>query len=104
MGGYAVKYVRLIARPDTWYKAGTEVFWERAVEDAPRDIAAKRRLTLFEWEEIKNPENAGIGCVGIRVVENPSAEGGGNVGDERWDGEWCAIDEFDVETVTEETP
>lgn len=94
-----MSYIRLIARPDTWYKAGSEVFWENAVEGAPREVASKRRLTLAEWEEIKRPENAGIGCVGIRITEDPDSEGGGIAGEERWDGEWCMIDEFDVEMV-----
>lgn len=98
------QYVRLIARPDTWYKAGTEVFWEGAVSDEPRDVAIMRRMTLAEWEDIKRPENAGIGCVGIRVTENPAAEGGGSVREERLDGEWCMIDEFDVDITTEGTP
>ena len=99
-----VKYVRLIARPDTWYKAGTEVFWENAVSDAPRQIMVARRMTLAEWQQVSKPENAGIGCVGLRVTQSPSSEGGGSIGDERWDGEWCAIDEFDVDITEEGTP
>lgn len=97
-------YIKLIAKPDTWYKPGSEVFWEDAVEDAARDVAHKRRLTLAEWEDLKRPENAGIGCVGIRVIENPAAEGGGKIGEERWDGEWCVIDEFEVVETEDETP
>ncbi len=89
-------YVKLIARPDTWYKAGSEVFWEDAVSDQPRHLATKRRITLDEWIELRRPENAGIGCVGIRVTEHSAAEGGAPIGEERWDGEWCAIDEFDA--------
>ena len=94
-----MSYIKLIARPDTWYKAGTEVFWEDAVSDEPRHIATKRRLTVVEWNDLKRPENAGIGCVGIRVTEDSASEGGSIVGEERWDGEWCLIEEFEaVET------
>lgn len=90
-----IKYVRLIARPNTWYMAGTEVFWE----GTKADDWTVRRPTLAEWEDLKRPENAGIGCVGMRMS--------GGVGeihevDECYqDGEWCMIDEFDVEVVDE---
>ncbi len=92
-----LQYIRLIARPNTWYKAGTEVFWEG---DEP---GTARRLSVIEWDRIRYPDDghAALGCVGLRVVENPAAEGGGSIGDERWDGEWCSASEFDVEIVDE---
>lgn len=82
-------YIRLIAKPDTWYKAGTEVFWEPYPEPA-------RRMTQVEWEQHSRPEMAGLGCVGVRVTEDPASEGGGKIGEERVDGEWCSADEFEV--------
>lgn len=100
----SVKYVKLTARPGTWYKAGTEIFWEDCVSDEPREVAIMRRMTLDEWDNLD--KNAGIGCVGIRVCEdNPNERGNGwSPGEERWDGEWCSVDEFDVEIVEEGTP
>ncbi len=86
-----MSYVRLIARPDTWFKAGTEVYHYDAI--------VGRRLTLAEWEEWS--KHGMVLVSGIRVTENPASEGGGQVGEERLDGECCLCDEFDVEIVEE---
>lgn len=98
------QYVKLVARPDTWYKAASEVFHEDCTSDEPRDVAIMRRMTISEWERLD--KTSGIGCVGIRVCEdNPNERGNGwSVGEERWDGEWCQVDEFDVEVVEEGIP
>lgn len=88
-----MKYVKLIAKPDTWFKEGTEVFHYEY------DYSDQRRLTLEEWEMWKS---SGICLVrGIRVCEdNPNENGMGcKAGDEREDGECCSIDEFDVEIL-----
>lgn len=88
------QYVKLIAKPDTWFKEGTEVY------NYDADYDKKQRLTLEEWNEWVK---AGICCVrGIRICElgNGEVENlGYKVGEERIDGECCGIDEFDVETI-----
>lgn len=87
-----MKYIKLTAKADTWFKFGTEVLWE--------DINyVKRRPTLEEWESIEL-DDAGY-FFGIRVCEdNPCEIGlGYKPGDEREDVEWCSIDEFEIEIV-----
>lgn len=87
-----MKSVRLVAKPNTWYKVGTEVFHE--------DLWDKRELlTLEAWESCI--KDRGIGCVGLRVCEdNPNEIGNGwKPGFERIDGEWCSTDEFEVEII-----
>jgi hypothetical protein len=101
------KYVKLIARPDTWFKAGSEAFHE--------DEYGKR-LTLAELEKwatefhgyIKIENNKVIdakGAValrGIRVcIEDYELKLGYKLGEEREDGEVCHLDEFDIEIVEE---
>lgn len=85
-----MKYVRLIARPDTWYKAGSEVFHE----DYHPNL-----MPLEVWENCIQDD--GILCYGIRVCEdNPNERGNGwPPGFERMDGEWCMIEEFEVEVI-----
>ncbi len=95
-----MKYVKLIAKPDTWFKAGTEVYDYDC--NPPDDIY---RVTLEDWEIHQNPAySAGSICVrGIRVNEfDYEVEAGlGKLGEERWDGELCGMDEFEVEIVEE---
>jgi len=89
-----MKYVKLTAKPDTWYKPLTEVLWENSEY-------VVRRPTLDEWDHIK--KEGGLWCVGTRVVENPNSEGFHySIGEEREDGEWCHPDEFEVEIVDSE--
>ena len=66
--------MRIIARSDTWFKAGTEV---RCIDDYRPEMDCG----LFS---------------GIRITENPDAEGGHPVGTEREDEEMCGWDEFDI--------
>ena len=86
-------YIKLIAKPDTWFKAGTEVLWETL----EKDLAGwwvSRRPTLAEWENLKTQPYAAAVFRGTRI-----AEGSGelhNVGTEYEDGEWCPIDEFEA--------
>ena len=92
-----MKYVKLIAKPDTWFKEGTEVLYE------DKDYK-NRRLTLKEWETIKGETyNYGV-FRGLRIVQNPASEGRCfQVGEEHdGDGECCSFDEFDVEIVNED--
>ena len=86
-----MKYVKLIAKPDTWFKAGTEV----------SNYDKNRRLTVEEWKEWGNSI---VLVRGIRICEdNPNENGMGyKAGDERIDGECCGCDEFDIEIVEED--
>ncbi len=86
-----MQYVKLTARPDTWFKTGSEVYHDDG----------DRRLTVAEWESAL--KDRGFWARGIRVCEdNPNERGNGwPPGFEREDGEWCSPDEFDVETVEE---
>jgi len=88
-----MKYVKLIARPNTWFKAGTEVF--------DYDEYGKR-ISLGSYN--KWLESGTILARGIRVCESGFEEDnlGYKVGDEREDGEFCSLKEFDVEIVNEE--
>lgn len=89
-----MKTVKLIAKPNTWFKEGTEVFDYNEYG---------KRLSLEEFEKWKNEDNGwGILVRGIRVCEEGCGEVenlGYKVGDERIDGELCGIDEFDVEII-----
>jgi len=83
------KYVKLVAKPNTWFKEGTEVY------DYDANYEDKKRLTLDEYTEWRD---SGIICVrGIRINENVNEPGG--IGQEREDGESCGLDEFDVEII-----
>lgn len=90
-----MSYVKLTARPDTWFKAGTEVY----------DEDTNVRMTLERWEQWRKEWGnvaEWVMCVrGIRVTEDPGSEGGHAVGEEREDGECCGSEEFDVEIVEE---
>ena len=93
-----MKYVKLIAKPDTWFKEGTEVF------DYDVEYSKKKRVTLEYWNACLGSYGAGHICVrGIRVCEdNPNENGMGcKPGEEREDGEWCSCDEFNVEIIEE---
>lgn len=88
-----MEYVKLTARPDTWFVAGTEAYTYES------DYVNKSRVTLKEFKEDWEPY--GTICVrGTRISECQQAENV-PVGEEYFDGESCMIDEFDVEIVTE---
>ena len=78
------KYVKLIAKPDTWFKTGTEVF-----DDDPDEYG--KRITLESYN--KWLKSGSILARGIHIYED---------GVEAEDGELCGIDEFDAELVEEE--
>lgn len=103
-----MKYVKLIARPNTWFKAGTEVYDYNKYG---------KRLTLAELEKWAEAfqgyikiENDTITAVkgsilltGIRVCKyDYELELGYKVGEERQDGEQCSLDEFDIEIIDSE--
>lgn len=81
--------VKLIAKENTWFKAGTEVY------DEDYDFSEKKRLTLEKYE--KWAKDRMICVVGIRVCElEYEFSLGYKKGEERIDGECCGIDEFYV--------
>ena len=88
------KYVKLIAKPDTWFKAGTEAF--------DYDEYGKR-ITLEAYNEWLKSRS--ILVRGTRICQFPTElliGSGYKLGEERIDGELCGINEFDVEVVEEE--
>lgn len=88
-----MKCVKLTAKPNTWFKVGTEVYdYDAKYED-------KKRVTLDYWNQAVS--EGGICVRGIRVCEdNPNENGMGcKADDERVDGEWCSCNEFEVEIV-----
>ena len=87
-----MKYVKLTAKPDTWFKEGTEAYDYNC--HAPKELV---RLTLTEWEECND---FAVMVRGIRISKFETelkifGEG------ERWDGEYCQCSEFVVEIVDE---
>lgn len=91
-----MKYVKLTAKPDTWFKEGTEVF------DYDADYSEGKRVTLEHWETCE--KGHGICVRGIRVCEGGYENDpplNCPVGREREDGEYCCCDEFHVEIVEE---
>lgn len=89
------QFVKFVAKPDTWFKSGEEVLWEDSQYKC-------RRPTVAEFNNIKK-DNAAV-FVGIRVCEDsPNENGlGYKAGDERMDGEWCPLDEFEISIVDED--
>jgi hypothetical protein len=87
-----MKYVKLIAKPDTWFKAGTEVF---------NDDEYGKRITLESYNAWL--KSGSILARGIRVCEyDYELALGYKLGEEREDGELCGIDEFDMTIVDDE--
>jgi hypothetical protein len=90
-----MKFVKLIAKPDTWFKAGTEVY------DYEARLSENKRVTLDYWNQCL-AEGGGICVRGIRICED-GYENTGCLncppGDEREDGEYCQCDEFEVEII-----
>lgn len=91
-----MKYVKLTAKPNTWFKNGTEVY------DYDSDENNKTRITLDDWNNLVS-EVGGIVVFGLRVCEDtPNENGiGYKADDERWDRELCSCDEFNSEIVEE---
>jgi hypothetical protein len=92
----AQKYVKLIAKPNTWFKEGTEVYDYDC--NPPNNLY---RITLEQWQTAI--EDTGISVSGVRVCEDNVGEQsiGYAVGEERWDGEWCHVNEFEATIVNE---
>ena len=88
-------YAKLTSKPDEWFKSGSEVFLS--------DLKNFERMTVEEYLELKNSGYPAECFVGIRVCEdNPNERAFSVPGEERIDGEWCSLDEFDMEEVNEQ--
>ena len=87
-----MKYVKLIAKPDTWYKEGTEVFYDVSPFQNPN--VPVKRLTKEEFEKRSNEWDAGV-MVGLHT---PDADYEIKLfgTDDRIDGELCQLNEFDI--------
>lgn len=88
-----MKFVKLIAKKGTWFKEGTEVF------DYNFSYNDKVRIFYKDWEEAT--KLGGICVRGIHVIEDEidAKNRSSNIGDEVVDGEYCLIDEFEVEII-----
>jgi hypothetical protein len=89
-----MKYVKLIAKPNTWFKAGTEVFdydeFGKRIKLEDYNIWLKSRTILVR---------------GTRICQFPTElliGSGYKMGEERIDGELCGINEFDMTIVDDE--
>lgn len=87
-----MSYVKLTAKPNTWFKEGTEVYHY--------DAEPLRRLTVEEWKEASDSICV---CVRGRRIADGEHELKLFGPEERWDGEACSHDEFTVETVESPT-
>lgn len=75
------KYIKLIAKPDTWFKENTEVLGYNG-----------ERITKEYWSECQ--KSGIIACRGIRVCESEYELH--TIGEEYEDSETCLIEEFDI--------
>jgi hypothetical protein len=75
-----MKYVRLIAKENTWFKAGSEVF------DYNSDYFKGQHVTLAYWQECLRD-----GAICVRGIRANGEE----------DGESCLCSEFEVEVIDE---
>lgn len=82
--------VKITAKPDTWFKAGTEVLIAYGKEPY-------KRITFQQLYDYMAEEGCIIGAVffGTRIVsEEYELHTNRKIGDERLDEEMCAWDEF----------
>jgi len=82
------KHVKLIAKPDTWFKEGTEVCNYNST------LNNRIPISIEEYEEAKR--HGIISARGFRISEDYESEAI-PVGEEYFDGEECSLDEFDIE-------
>jgi hypothetical protein len=87
-----MKYVKLIAKPKTWYKEGTEVFYDDSSIKEPN--VPIKRVSKEEFE--KRAKEWHSGCmVGLHTPTHYREVA--VVGTEdRIDGELCFLEEFEV--------
>jgi hypothetical protein len=93
-----MKYVKLIAKPNTWFKEGTEVYSDES--DPPDKLV---RMTVEEWNNptfFEDGSGYNYFC-GIRVCDTVYENKLYGRGTEKWDFEWWKIDDFEMEIVEE---
>lgn len=91
-----MKYVKLVARPDGWFKEGTEAYHYDCDENN------KRRVTVEEWQEMVDAGMYWLRGTWVAVRGTGAVENCGYIeGQEYFDGETGCLDEFDV-TIVEE--
>lgn len=95
------KYVKFIAKPNTWYKEGSEVLIQ-AFSKIENKVYGYR-MTLDDYNEKLSNNDTSEVFWGIRACEdNPNENNMGyKAGDERMDGEWCYFDEFEILEIEE---
>ena len=82
-------YIKLTAKPDTWFKEGTEVFVHN------KHNYGGHRPTKEEQEQLITYDSGVF--VGARICQLESELS--NIGVEYDDGELCPIEEFNTEEV-----
>jgi len=87
-----MKYIKLIAKPDTWYKPGTEVFFDDSSVKEP-NVPIKR---IIQEDFKKRSKEFHSGCmVGLHTPTNyHEVKVVGT--DDRIDGELCFLEEFEA--------
>lgn len=91
-----MKFVKLTAKPDTWFKEGTEVYSYDC--HPPNQLW---RVSLDEWESCVSFEGIKAMCVVGRRTPKLKNELEIFGEEERWDSEVCWYEEFHVEIVDE---
>lgn len=81
-----MKYVKLIAKPDTWYKAGTEVFYDDSSIKEPN--VPIKRITKEDFEERSKEWHSGC-MVGLHTPTHYHEVA-------VLDRELCFLEEFEV--------
>jgi len=87
--------IKIVAKPDTWFKAGTEVL----VAYGPKPY---KRITFRQLYDMINEECLIRGDVfsGIRIVDaDYEVSAGYKKGEERLDEELCGWEEFTFEMI-----
>ena len=88
-----MRYIKLIAKPNTWFKEGTEAYNYDCRPDNPK------RITAEEYDTDWKPYGY-ILCRGTRISDGGSNDGI-PFGEEYFDGESCSLSEFDIEYIEE---
>jgi hypothetical protein len=84
-----MKYYKFIAKKDTWFKEGSEVFYE--------DSNYRCKRVDYETLQLIKQDNPFNVFRGIRVCSYEYEFNlGFSRGQERFDGEACSLDEFDI--------
>jgi hypothetical protein len=91
-----MKYVKLIAKPDGWFKTGTEAY------NYDCDESNKRRVTVDEWQEMLDAGTYWLRGIWIAKKGYGAVENCGFIeGKEYFDGEIGSINELESTIVDE---